>query len=226
MGAERHVKRRAPCHHHVTNFTRAPKRRQRVFGEGARTTRDAIQRTGTRFPWRREAFYSRSRLARFISRSRGRSVEESKATHFLAFSRPATSGGGVVPRCRPTAAVCSCAPRASPATSCRAAGRESSYCAWTIASSSPSRQRFAWGSNPPRRRAPESDLAREIRHQQADVASLGIMKIAPRRTATSRRARPRWRRSPRVGGGSSLRSGSPLSGANRKTFGPSEPYRF
>ena len=69
------------------------------------------------------------------------------------------------------AEVCSCAPRASPATSCRAAGRASSSCGWTIASSSPSRQRFAWGSNPPRRRAPLSDLAREIRHQQADVAA-------------------------------------------------------
>src|SRR6516225_6322830 len=41
------------------------------------------------------------------------------------------------------------------------------------------------------------------------------MRTARQRTATSRRARPRWRRSPRAGGGSSLRSGSPLSGANR-----------
>ena len=207
MGAERHVKRRAPCHHHVTNFTRAPKRRQRVFGEGARTTRDAIQRTGTRFPWRREAFYSRSRLARFISRSRGRSVEESKATHFLAFSRPATSGGGVVPRCRPTAAVCSCAPRASPAMSRMVDGRASSSCGCTIATSPPSRQRFARALNPPRRRAPSSDVAREIRHQQADVASLDIMRTARRRTATSRRARPRWRHSRRAGGGSRSKIG-------------------
>ena len=36
------------------------------------------------------------------------------------------------------------------------------------------------------------------------------------RTATRRRARPRWRRSRRVGGGSILRLGGPLSGANRK----------
>jgi len=36
------------------------------------------------------------------------------------------------------------------------------------------------------------------------------------RTATRRRARARWRRSRRVGGGSILRLGGPLSGANRK----------
>jgi len=41
----------------------------------------------------------------------------------------------------------------------------------TIATSLPSRQRFARGSNPPPRRAPASDLAREIRHQQADLAA-------------------------------------------------------
>src|SRR6516164_4937172 len=35
----------------------------------------------------------------------------------------------------------------------------------------PSRQRFARALNPPRRRAHASDLAREIRHQQADVAA-------------------------------------------------------
>jgi hypothetical protein len=72
------------------------------------------------------------------------------------------SGGAAVPRCIRMAEACSCVPRASPATSCKAAGHESSYCAWTIASSLPSRQRFAWGLNLPRRRAPLSGERRRF----------------------------------------------------------------
>jgi len=46
--------------------------------------------------------------------------------------------------------------------------------------------------------------------------------------ATSRRARPRWRRSPRAGGRSSSKLGREvrLRGANWKTCAHSEPYRF
>jgi len=82
------------------------------------------------------------------------------------------SGGAAVRRATSTVApMRSCAPRASPATSRTAAGRASSSCGCTIATSLPSRQRFARALNPPRRRAHASDLAREIRHQQADVAA-------------------------------------------------------
>jgi hypothetical protein len=52
--------------------------------------------------------------------------------------------------------------RAGPATSCRATGRASNSSAWTIASSLPSRQRFARGLNPAPRRAQASDLVRAI----------------------------------------------------------------
>jgi len=131
---------------------------------------------------------------RFICRWRRRKRRRSSPLTF-AYPCPTTaSGGAAVPRCIRMVEACSCAPRASPATSCRAAGRESNYCTWTIASSSPSRQRFARGANPPPRRAPSSDVAREIRHQQADVAALDIVRIARRRTAKRRRARPLTRR--------------------------------
>ena len=50
-------------------------------------------------------------------------------------------------------------------------------------------------------RASASAVAREIRHQQADVASLDIMRIARRRTATRRRARlRRWKFAKSAGG--------------------------
>ena len=83
------------------------------------------------------------------------------------FPLPPESLGGRLATLK-AAAACSCAPPASPATSRTAAGRASSSCGCTIAMSPLSRRRFARGSNPPRRRAHASDLAREIRHQQAD----------------------------------------------------------
>ena len=50
------------------------------------------------------------------------------------------------------------------------------------------------------------------------LCKVQTMTTARQRTAMSRRARPRWRRSRRSGGGCSSKIGSPLSGENRKTF--------
>jgi len=55
---------------------------------------------------------------------------------------------------------------------------------------------------------------------------LDIMKIARRRTATSRCARPRWRRLRRAGGGSSSKIGKSAFGGKPENICLFEIYRF
>src|SRR6516164_3850512 len=56
---------------------------------------------------------------------------------------------------------------------------------------------------------------------EADIALCRTRALRMRR-----RARLRWRIREELAAGAVVRSGSPLSGANRKTFGSSEPCRF